>query len=85
MGVSTAQVGMVHRLNTDGRYISPKYWLAFVVTGWGIASLCQGLTKSYGGMIACVRRLDNVELIARELSLLLLKLVVPRPSPSTCL
>ncbi|WVR09355.1 hypothetical protein IAU60_006421 [Kwoniella sp. DSM 27419] len=35
------------------RYIPPKYFLTTIVTLWGLASTLQGITTTYGGMIAC--------------------------------
>ncbi|OCL14336.1 MFS transporter [Glonium stellatum] len=33
--------------------IRPSTWLAGLMFLWGIATMCQGLVKSYGGLIAC--------------------------------
>ncbi|WWC92015.1 uncharacterized protein L201_006969 [Kwoniella dendrophila CBS 6074] len=35
------------------KYIPPKFFLTTIVTLWGLTSTLQGITGSYGGMIAC--------------------------------
>ncbi|RXK35094.1 hypothetical protein M231_07646 [Tremella mesenterica] len=35
------------------KYFPPKYFLTFIVTFWGLTSCLQGITTSYGGLMAC--------------------------------
>ncbi|WWC95061.1 hypothetical protein V866_001913 [Kwoniella sp. B9012] len=35
------------------KFIPPKFFLTGIVTFWGLASTLQGVTSSYGGMLAC--------------------------------
>ncbi|WVW86487.1 hypothetical protein I302_108535 [Kwoniella bestiolae CBS 10118] len=35
------------------KYIPPKFFLTAIVSAWGLASTLQGVTTTYGGMIAC--------------------------------
>jgi hypothetical protein len=33
--------------------IKPSWWLSGIMAGWGIVTICQGVTKSFGGLVAC--------------------------------
>lgn len=40
---------------------TPRYWIAFITTAWGIIATLSGLVQSYGGLIACRVLLGAVE------------------------
>jgi uncharacterized membrane protein len=31
----------------------PSWYISFCVVGWGLTSLLTGVTKNYGGILAC--------------------------------
>lgn len=33
--------------------LKPSNWLSFIMFVWGIATICQGLVHSFGGLLAC--------------------------------
>lgn len=33
--------------------IKPSWWLSGIMAGWGIVTICQGVTRSFGGLVAC--------------------------------
>lgn len=33
--------------------ITPRVWLSFLLFGCGLMAICQGVTKSFGGLVAC--------------------------------
>ncbi|KAJ5166933.1 uncharacterized protein N7482_005714 [Penicillium canariense] len=33
--------------------IAPSTWLSGIMFGWGIITICQGVTQSFGGLVAC--------------------------------
>ncbi|KAI9830156.1 MAG: hypothetical protein M1819_005833 [Sarea resinae] len=33
--------------------VAPSTWLSGIMFCWGICTMCQGFTKSYGGLVAC--------------------------------
>ncbi|MDI1490592.1 MAG: hypothetical protein OHK93_001796 [Ramalina farinacea] len=35
------------------RKIAPSTWLSTIMVLWGIVTICQGVTASFGGLIAC--------------------------------
>ena len=42
------------------KYFPPRYFLTFIVTAWGLVSCLQGVTSSYGGMMACVSCVNSI-------------------------
>jgi MFS family permease len=40
---------------------TPRYWIAFITTAWGIVATLSGLVQGYGGLIACRVLLGAVE------------------------
>jgi fucose permease len=40
---------------------TPRLWIAFITTAWGIIATLTGLTRSYGSLIACRLLLGAVE------------------------
>ncbi|KAJ5985803.1 hypothetical protein N7522_012999 [Penicillium canescens] len=35
------------------RKVPPSWWLSGIMFLWGIVTICQGVTKSFGGLVAC--------------------------------
>ncbi|RJE23921.1 MFS transporter [Aspergillus sclerotialis] len=33
--------------------VKPSWWLSGIMFAWGIITVCQGVTKSFGGLVAC--------------------------------
>ncbi|CAI7600258.1 hypothetical protein N7533_009525 [Penicillium manginii] len=33
--------------------VSPSWWISGLMFAWGIVTVCQGVTKSFGGLVAC--------------------------------
>ncbi|KAL4742864.1 major facilitator superfamily domain-containing protein [Aspergillus similis] len=33
--------------------IKPSWWLSGIMAGWGVVTICQGVTRSFGGLVAC--------------------------------
>lgn len=33
--------------------VAPSTWLSAIMLGWGIITVCQGVTQSFGGLVAC--------------------------------
>jgi MFS family permease len=33
--------------------LRPSIFLSSIMLGWGIVTVCQGVTKSFGGLVAC--------------------------------
>ena len=33
--------------------VAPSTWLSGIMFSWGIITIGQGVTKSYGGLVAC--------------------------------
>lgn len=40
---------------------TPRYWIAFITTAWGIIATLTGLVESYGSLVACRILLGAVE------------------------
>ncbi|KAL3468723.1 major facilitator superfamily domain-containing protein, partial [Aspergillus californicus] len=35
------------------KHVSPSTWLSGIMAAWGVVTVCQGLTRSFGGLLAC--------------------------------
>lgn len=33
--------------------IKPSWWISGIMFGWGIVTVCQGVTKSFAGLVVC--------------------------------
>src|SRR5580692_2578112 len=33
--------------------LKPSNWLSLIMFIWGVATICQGLTQNFGGLLAC--------------------------------
>ncbi|KAJ5082532.1 hypothetical protein N7532_011575 [Penicillium argentinense] len=33
--------------------VAPSWWISGLMTAWGIVTVCQGVTQSFGGLVAC--------------------------------
>lgn len=42
-------------------YVTPSHWISFIATSWGIISTLTGITRNYGGLVACRLLLGLVE------------------------
>ena len=33
--------------------LRPSIWLSGIMWGWGVITICQGVTQSYAGLVIC--------------------------------